>query len=137
MSAHVKVRPGLGVRHVAIWRVGVGARRIAVLSAAPVLVVEAVHSAIGSRITTAAVARREEPVQVVFDIPGGFQADRPEHDLVALGVITVRLRSRAGESVEQIVEAAILLNDDDDMAYLAARGGAMDTREAIGGQRNR
>jgi hypothetical protein len=73
----------------------------------------------------------------VFDIPGGFQADRPEHDLVALGVITVRLRSRAGESVEQIVEAAILLNDDDDMAYLAARGGAMDTREAIGGQRNR
>ena len=53
-----------------------------------------------------------------------------KRDLFAFGVVTVRLRSRAGKPVEQIVEAAVLLNDDDDMLDLAARGVAMDTREA-------
>jgi hypothetical protein len=73
----------------------------------------------------------------VFDIPVRFEADRPERDLVTLGVVTVRLRSCARKSIEQVVEAAILLNDDDDMLDLAARGVAPDTRDCVGGRRDR
>jgi hypothetical protein len=73
----------------------------------------------------------------VFDIPGRFEANRLQRDFFTFGVVTVRLRSCAGEPVEQVVKAAVLLNDDDDVLDLAARGVVMDAREAVAGRRDR
>jgi hypothetical protein len=49
------------------------------------------------------------------DIPGRFEHDRLELNLFAVGGIAVACGGRALKTVKQIVERAILLNDDDDV----------------------
>ncbi len=135
--AQVKVWLGFGMRHVAVRRVGVGATRLVPVPAAPVLVIETVHLAVGPGKAAGPVTGRDKIAKVVQDVPGRLEPDRLQGNLLPAGVVAVRLSFRAGKAVEQIVEAAILLNDDDDVLDLAARGMVLDPQQAFRGRRNR
>ena len=95
-------------------------RRPGLAAAAHVLVVKAVHLAIGARDAARAVARRSKTRMNRARCPTWFQRDRLERNLLVGSVITVRCRLGAGKRVKQIVKRAILLNDDDDVLNLAA-----------------
>src|SRR6202042_2977614 len=116
-----EVRLRLLVRNVGVLRLGVGTLRRA-MSAAHVLQVEAVHSAIGAREAPRAVARLEERGRTVIDIPRRREPDRFEPDLSFRAVVAIGYGLGAWVTVKEVVERAVLLNDDDDVLDLAARG---------------
>jgi hypothetical protein len=62
----------------------------------------------------------------VIEIPFRIEPDRLELDLLVLRVVSVRRRVGSGKSIEKIVQAAVLLNDDNDVANLRARRVAPD-----------
>jgi len=57
--------------------------------------------------------------------------------LLPLVVVAVGLRFWRGKAVEQIVEAAVLLNDDDDVLDLTAGSVCWIPSQALGSRRNR
>ena len=57
----------------------------------------------------------------MVEIPRRFEANRQQSDTVTVEVVTVIDGVCTGKSVKQIVEAAIFLNDDDDVLDLGRR----------------
>ena len=51
----------------------------------------------------------------MVEIPRCFEADRSELDTMTVRIVTMIDGARAGKPIEQIIEAAIFLNDDDDV----------------------
>src|SRR5579883_2557804 len=93
--------------------------------AAPILPVESVHLAVRAGDAARAVTGGEESVGVVLEIPGRLEPDGLQRDLVAVRVVTVGRRRRAGKPVEQVVERAVLLHDDNDVLDFSARARAV------------
>ena len=125
LLAHVEVWLRLGVRDVAVLRVRIRARVASTTAAHPFLI-ESVHLAIGTGETPRAVAGLEERGRAVIEIPCGLEPDRLERDLLIGRVVAILRGFCAGKTVEQVIEGAVLLNDDDDVLDLAARGGTVD-----------
>ena len=112
---------GLGVRHVTVRRVLVRAARLTGVPAVVRFVVEAVHQTVRAGIAPGSVAGGVERVRAMVEIPARVEPDRLELDLFILRVVSVLRRVGSGKAVEEIVEAAVLLNDDDHVANLRAR----------------
>ncbi len=112
------------MRDVAVWRMLMRASLLRA-TAGPRLAIEAVHAAVCARNFSDAVAGRQEPLGIVFEVPRRFQRCRLKLDLLVVHAVPIRCRFRAGKAVEKIVKAAILLNDDDDMLDFRARGDEM------------
>jgi len=92
-----------------------GARRKAAVAALNTLFIKAVHAAIGTRKASGAVTSVEKRLRAMIDVPLRFKRHLPELYFLARAVIAVRLRASTGKAMEEIIEAAILLNDDDDV----------------------
>src|SRR5262249_47034820 len=104
-----------GVRDVRVRRIGwTGAVAAVPFSIKPV------HLAVGARDASGPVAGSEVARGIVLDVPPSFESDRRERYLLAGTRIAVRARRCARKPVEEIVERAVLLNDDDDVLDLAA-----------------
>ena len=125
LLAHIEVWLRLRVRNVAILRIRIRAL-LSVMAAANPLLIETVHLAIGAGEAAGAVAGLEERGRAMIEIPAGFQSDRRHLDLLIRRVVAILHGFRARETVEQIIERAILLHDDDDMLDFAARRRVMD-----------
>jgi hypothetical protein len=79
------------------------------------LLIKAVHAAIGTRKTPGAVASVKKRFRAMIDVPLRFQWDLPKLYFLARAVVTVRLRASTGKALEEIIETAIFLDDDDDV----------------------
>ena len=107
LFGHLPIRLGLALRSVGVGKV----RR---LPTAGILVIPAVQPAV--------VVGREESVDGMVDVPIGRDRLRVQSYLVALGVVAVVLGRRAFEAHEEVVEAAVLLDDVDHVLDHATRG---------------
>ena len=125
--AQIKVWLGFAMRNVAVRWVGIGARRLTtVVTAARIFIVEPVHAAMSPGIAPGAVTRREDTRRSRGRYPSRFEPHRAQRNLATLGVVAELHGLGAGKAVEEVVEAAVLLDDDNDMANLAGRTAVVD-----------
>ena len=101
-----------------------GQRGSAGMAALGSLLIETVHPALRAGILSAAVTGRYEGLEAVFEIPGRLESDRIQRDLFTLAIVAVRTGVGARIALEEIIEASVLLNDDDDVVDLARRAPA-------------
>jgi len=68
------------------------------------------------------VASCEETGREVIDVPSGREIDWFEGDLLAIRVVALVSRRGAGKVQKKIIEAAVFLNDEDDVGDGTHRG---------------
>ena len=121
-TRHGKVRRRLPMRDVRILRMRYRGTRVRAVPASDVLAIETVHAAIGTGKRSPAVAGFEKRVRAMVEIPPRLQPYRLQRNPLTAIVVTVRHRMRARIFIEQIIEAAVLLDDDDDVGDLVDPG---------------
>ena len=116
------------VRHVEVW-LRLAMRNVNVLRMLQVprivptrFVVEAVHAAFRSWKRAGSATRREHRLGGVIDDVISAEARRHQLDRLAVRVLTLRNGVGAGIPLEEIVEAAVLLHDVDDVLDFARPG---------------
>src|SRR5262249_35013507 len=119
LFGHFEVGFGLCVRDVGVLRVRDRAARIELMPATDVLVGESVHPAVRAGKTSPTVAVGKKGTRAVVEIPARFETDRLQRDLLAAIVTSEARGVRSGIAIEKIIEAAVLLDDDDDVLNLA------------------
>ena len=130
LMSHIKIWLRLVVWHVSVLRVQNRALRKPGRVASNFLVVKAVHPAVSAGNFPGAVARGEKPPGIMGEVPCRLETDRLENDLLILRIVTVRHRPGAGIAIEQVVQASILLNDNDDVLDLSVIQELLDRRLA-------
>ena len=109
LVCHLPIRLDLGFRNV-------GVRSILGSSKPRELLFPAVHLAVGAgELAFFCIARVEERFRKVSDVPRLREILRAQNDLLTVGVVAVLARRRSRISLEQVVERAVLLDDEDDV----------------------
>src|SRR5579863_718147 len=113
---HCEIRLGFGLRNVCVLGCSVGTAWAALrTSARYLLLIEAVHFALGPRKAALTVAGLEIRLRAVLHVPRRFERNRNQRDFLTGAGVAVRLRVGSWIALEQVIERAVLLNDDDDV----------------------
>ena len=91
------------------------------MAAAHGLFIEAVHLAVGPGEAPLPVAGGKEAPRAVVHVPRVCPGRSARAKFLPAAGVAVRLRVGAGIPLEEVIEAPVLLHDDDDVSYFPAR----------------